>query len=320
MKRSRRPARVRWALAACLVVAAATGTGCGGGGTPGGARGPLGQAGSGGRLSWAVADRPLAVDPLLARTRAERIVCRQLYEPLVEQLHGPFGEVRIEPGIGIPHPNHAGTVWRLRLRSGVRYQDGRRFDAGAVLANVHRWQATSEGQALLPDLVAADSPRPDLVRFFLDRADLDFSADLGSPRLGVVSPRAIGTSGYITAPARAGLGPFELRERSADHALLARNLNWWGTDHGLGPALDQVDLRVAAGAAQRLRMLRSGEVQAADELGSAQIRKLRRDPLLTFLSDHRGEALGLERSVRGIDSAAEIPILSGTWLTTIGAG
>ena len=101
---------------------------------------------------------------------------------------------------------------------------------------------------------------------------------------------------------------------------MARNTGWWGTRHELGPALDQVQFRVVPSAAERLTLLRRGEVQVADRLSAGDARRLARDPLLSALPGPGGTALGLERSVRGVNSATQIPSLSGAWLTRIGAG
>jgi peptide/nickel transport system substrate-binding protein len=308
-------------LAATLaVLLGALCTGCGDDDTGAAAAGRVGQAGSGGTLVWAIASAPRVVDPLQARSRAEQLVSRQIYEPLVEQLVGPFGDVRVQPGLAVPRATAGETVWRLELRPGVRFQDGRPFDAAAVLANARRWQSSAAGQALLPDLRAVDAPRPDMVRFLLDRPDSDFSADLSAPQLGIVSPRVLHGGGNLPFAARGGTGPYELREHSADHALVARNLEWWGTSEGLGPGLDQVEFRVGATPSLRLQMLRSGEAQVADELGPSQLRGLRSDPLLTYLRGPARTFLGLSRSVRGIASARTVPGLSGAWLTTIRGG
>ncbi len=295
--------------------------GCGGGSpesvSPGAARTP------GGTLEIAVPKAPGTLDPLLA-SPADLLIARQIYEPLIERLSGPYGDPRRLAGLVTSvEPAAHQTIWTLHLRPNVRFQDGARYNASAVLANVQRWRATSASSTLLPGLVAVDAPRPDLVRFIFDRADPDLDRQLASPRLGLVSPRALRSQNAFARLARgvaAGSGPFELRERDPRRIVLARNVQWWGTHVGLGPAVDQIEFRVAATAAERLVLLHRAEVQVAYDLGPAQVATLRRDPLLTELRGAGGMDVGLQRSVRGIESAGQIPLLSQAWLTTIAAG
>lgn len=318
-RRRRLPVRLGGALLRVgLLALAVLAPGCGGGSSES-AAGGAGQPTSGGTLAIALPEGPRELDPLLASTRADLLLVRQIHEPLIESLAGPYGDVRRLPGLALSaHPSADRTIWRLRLRQGVRFQDGTRFNASAVLENAQRWRTTAEGKALLPGLVAADAPSPDLVRFIFDRPDAELPKQLSSPRLGVVSPRAVRSPRTLARGERTGTGAFELRERGPTGVLIARNTEWWGTEHQLGPALDQVQFRVVRGAAQRLMLLRRGEVQVAERLGPAQVARLRRDPLLTELPGPGGTGLGLERSVRGIETAGEIPTLSGVWLTRIG--
>jgi ABC-type transport system substrate-binding protein len=316
--------RATAALAATAALLPAIG-GCAGDDDGATATGDAADAGLGGSLSWAVGSRPAQIDPLRATSRAEQLVTRQVHEPLVESLVGPFGDVRPMPGLALGvHPSTDRTIWRLRLREGVRFQDGTPFNGSAVVVNSERWRTTAEGRRLAPALFAEDAPRPDLVRFFLERPDPEFDRVLASPRLGIVSPKALPPPGDSDARLRrtdrSGTGPFELRERDSQHVLVARNLGWWGSSRDLGPALDQVDFRVEPSSAERLSMLRTGAVQLADELTPADRSRLRRDPLLTTLPGHAGTALGLERSVRGIESGRSVPSLSGVWSTRIGSG
>lgn len=283
-----------------------------------------GSPGTGGALVWALAERPAQLDPLRASSRASQLVTRQVHEPLVESLAGPFGDVRRLPGLAISSSASADdTIWRFALRPGVRFQDGTPLNASAVVANAERWRTSAEGGALMSDLFAADAPRPDLVRFFLERPDPDFPDRLSDPRTGIVSPRALdppsGTGARLRRDVRSGTGPFELRERGTGSVLVARNLSWWGTERGLGPALDQVEFRVVQDPDDRLALLSAGDVQVADSLGPTQARAARRDPLLEVLGGGTA-ALGLQRSVRGITSAREVPSLSGVWVTRVGAG
>jgi peptide/nickel transport system substrate-binding protein len=283
------------------------------------------RPGAGGTLGFALAKRPREVDPLLAADRASQIVTAQVHEPLVQTLHGPFDDPSEFPGLARAYsPSGDRRIWRFHLRDHVRFQDGTPFNATAVLTNAERWRTTPEGQALLPDLVAVDAPRPDLVRFILSAPDSELPSRLSDPRLGIVSPEALSPSDGIGAELRrehgSGTGPFELRTLAADRALIVRNTRWWGGQLQLGPALDQVALPVVPDPAERLELLRSAQVQVADQLDRAAVERLKREPLLTYAGTGRGPFVGLERSVRGIDSGREIPQLAGVWLTTIGSG
>jgi ABC-type transport system substrate-binding protein len=278
--------------------------------------------GGGGAIGWALPQRPAHLDPLFAATPAERLVTRQIHEPLVADLTGPFDDVRQVNGLALSAlPAGDARVWRVRLRSGVSFGDGAPLDASAVLANVRRWQASEMGQALIGGALA-DAPRPGLVRFILPEPDPGFARRLASPVLGLVSPRAIAQAGGgEIEPAQAGqsgTGPFELREREPERLLLARNTEWWGSDRGLGPGVDQLEFAVVAPPAARLAELRDGSVQVADGLGPRELALARRDPLLTVI-DRRGRAgLATERSVRGIPADA-VPPLNGVWRTSIAA-
>jgi peptide/nickel transport system substrate-binding protein len=304
-------------------LAAAIATGCGDDDSLGGAAtGSGAPLGTGSTLSYALAQRPDELDPLLASTRSEQIVTRQVHEPLVASLEAPFGEARRQRGLARSwRASGDRQIWRFELRRRVRFQDGNPFNATAVLANVERWRTLREGRALVPELVAADAPRPDLVRFILSRSVTDLPGRLASPRLGIVSPAALrprsGRAAELSRDERSGTGPFELRERDAERIVLARDVEWWGTRAELGPALDQVEFQVVPTAPERVALLRGGGVQVADSLPPAAAADLRGDPLLTLVTDAGGVVLGIERSVRGIDSASAIEPLSGVWLTTI---
>jgi peptide/nickel transport system substrate-binding protein len=315
-------AAFRGALVAAALMAP-IGAGCGDGDGGAAVRGPGVEPGTGDTLVYALAGRAAELDPLLATTRSELLVTRQVHEPLVESLSGPFGDVRGQRGLARSwRPSRDREIWRFELRHRVRFQDGAPFNAAAVLVNVERWRSLPAERALLGELVAADAPRPDLVRFILSRPVGDLPRRLASPRLGIVSPAALrphsGRDAELRQVDRSGTGPFELRERGAGTIVIARNASWWGTPANLGPALDQVEFRVVPADPERLALLRRGTVQVADSLPSDAVREIRGEPLLTFVRGGGSGVLGLERSVRGIDSASAIESLSEAWLTTVG--
>jgi peptide/nickel transport system substrate-binding protein len=294
---------VRGVLAAALL-AAILPAGCGGGGATRFSGNEPRGAGGGGTLSFAIPS-PAGLDPLRAATTSDQYVDRQIYEPLVATLDGPYKSVRDRRGLALGWSHSADfRIWSFQLRHRVRFQDGTPFNASVVLANAGRWRTTAEALALLPGLVAADAPRPDLARLILSKPLADLPRRLADPRLGMVSPAAIGPGGAsLSRVSQAGSGPFVLAERSADGVSLARYRRWWGSSLGLGPALDRIEFGVVPQQAARVRLLRAGDVRLAAELDRGAVETVRRDPLLTVVGARGGQALGLERSVRGIDSA-----------------
>jgi ABC-type transport system substrate-binding protein len=251
-------------------------------------------------------------------------VARQVFEPLVESLDGPYSGPRDRPGLAVSWDHSADyQVWSLRLRTGVRFQDDAPLNAEAVVANAERWISDPVGRRLLPGLAAADAPSPNEVRLILSVPDSSLPLRLADPRLGIVSPPALGAvSGpgvAFTRSQRAGSGPFELKRRTADVFVLQRYRNWWGSRHGLGPALDLVRFQIVPGPEARAADLARGDVRVAADLPPPIAARLERDPLLTAAGTASGHAVGFERSVRGIAGWRPAP-LSGAWVTLLAGG
>jgi peptide/nickel transport system substrate-binding protein len=312
---------VRLRAATLVLFAVVALVGCGGGG---GAEvvSALPPAGGGGTLSYALPSLPSTLDPLAAQSRAALTVTRQVYEPLIERLSGPYGQATPQAGLALAaRPSRDRTTWTVTLRSGVRFQDGTPFNAAAVLANSRRWQTDPAGRSLLPHLFAVDAPRPDEVRFLLDSPLPDLVQRLSSPRLAIVSPRALDPQSgqnarFLADAAGSGTGAFQPGPAGPGRMTLSRFAGWWGSPMGLGPSLDGVTFVVAPQSSQRLRLLREGAVQVADPLGPSELRAADADPLLESVGGPAG-GIGLEGSVRGIDSAGAAPVLSGVWLTRL---
>jgi len=309
----------KWSLIFGLLALA----GCGGSGG-GGNRVSTGlpPAGGSGTLAYALPELPSTLDPLAAETRAQLTVARQLYEPLTERLSGPYAQAAPRPGLALEaRPSPDRTTWTVTLRPNVRFQDGTPFNAGAVLANSRRWQSDPAGRKLLPHLFAVDAPRPDEVRFLLDRPVPDLVRRLSSPRLGIVSPHALDPESgqgarFLSDAAGSGTGPFQAGPSGPGRQMLTRFGGWWGSPMGLGPSLDAVTFVLAPQQSQRLRLLQDGVVQVADPLNRAALRTAASDPLLDTVGGPLA-GVGLEGSVRGIHSARAIPVLSSVWLTRL---
>jgi peptide/nickel transport system substrate-binding protein len=312
--------RAGW-LAALLAVLLA---GCGGEGARRFSGSQAGDAGGGGDLTYAVGADPGDLDPLHAATVSAQVVTRQIFEPLVESLDGPYGGPQNRPGLATEW-EHSGDyrVWSLHLRTGIRFQDDAPLNAEAVVANAERWISDPVGQQLLPGLVAADAPSPNEVRLILAVPDHNLPRRLSDPRLGIVSPPALGSvpglGAGFTRSQRAGSGPFELQRHAAEVLVLQRYRNWWGSRHGLGPALDSVRFQIVSEPGLRAADLARGVVRVAADLPPPIAARLQRDPLLSAEGAESGHAVGFERSVRGI-AGWRPASLAGAWVTLLAEG
>lgn len=258
------------------------------------------------------------LDPLRASTPSEQLVSRQIFEPLTARLRPPFGASGVRRGPARQTDSGDGSLWEFQLRPGVSFQDGEPLDADAVIENVERWLASGVAAELVPELVGAFSPAPGRIRFQLSRAVGNFPARLDQPQLGLVSPAAIRERGTRPVdPFRTGTGPFELRELGAGEALLAGSGTWWGTELGLGPGVERLELSVVSEAAARVARLESGSAEVAWGLSAAGQESVEADPLLTSLTTPGGMVIGFERSVRGLDPEVDVPPLAGLWLTDL---
>jgi peptide/nickel transport system substrate-binding protein len=297
--------------------------GCGGGDDGGAQSGSqLPPAGGGGTLTYALPSLPATVDPLAAKDRIAQTVSHQIYEPLIGEITGPYGQGAPQPGLALSaHPSADRTTWTVNLRLGVRFQDGTPFNAAAVLANSRRWQSDPRGRALLPHLFAVDAPRPDEVRFLLDEPVRDLPRRLSSPRLGIVSPRALEPQSgqrarFLPDASDSGTGAFVPGGGGPGRLELSRFAGWWGSPIGLGPALDGVTFVAAPLPEQRFRLLSEGRVQIADPLDAAGLRAAAADPLLNAIGGPQS-GIGMEGSVRGLSSVSAVPALAGVWLTRL---
>lgn len=277
---------------------------------------PLAIREPGGTLKIAAKGQIDTLDPLFVDDWAERLAARQVHEPLITRQSGPFDQATRRPGLIRTFASQAAdTIWTAELRRGVRFQSGEPFDSDAVQANVERWQALVP--ELLPQLIAPDSPRPGVVRFLLSEPSPEFPKLLADARLGIAAPSAIaGLGNAPLAPGPTGTGPFEFRERAPESVLLVRNPTWWGAGLGLGPGLDQIELKRVDEPKARAAELAAGTVEIATGLHGVAARRVASAPLLSTVSGD-GATIGIERSVRGVSSADDEQSLADVWLTDL---
>ncbi|HVP68257.1 MAG TPA: ABC transporter substrate-binding protein [Anaeromyxobacteraceae bacterium] len=178
----------------------------------------------GGELSVALAGAPADLDPARISDPAELEAARALHATLVEW--GPGGALR--PGLlaSLPEAEPGARAFRLRLRPGLRFQDGRPVTAGDVAASLARLLAPQtrslHGWIALP-VAGAEEVREGRasalsgaqvlgeleLRLVLDAPFPDFPAALAALPSAILARGSQGS----------GAGPFRLASRGPDGAL-----------------------------------------------------------------------------------------------------
>jgi len=178
----------------------------------------------GGELTVALAGPPSELDPARISDPAQIEAARAIHATLVEP--GPGGQLR--PGLlaALPEAEPGGRAFRLRLRPGLRFHDGRPVTAADVAASLARLLSPSarslHGWVALP-IAGADEVREGRatalsgaqvlgeleLRVVLDAPFPDFPAALAALPAAIVPRGAAGT----------GAGPFQLASRGPDGTL-----------------------------------------------------------------------------------------------------
>ena len=146
------------------------------------------------------------------------------------------------------------ATWRLKLREGVKFQDGAPFDAAAVAKSIDR---------LMNPALTCDSRSKfgdqKLTAKAVDPLTVEIASSIPNPimptlmsTVQIVSPN-LPFDQETNAPV--GTGPYALKEATAEHVVLARDENYWGA----APAVAQATFVWRGESAIRAAMVETGE-------------------------------------------------------------
>ncbi|WP_426514194.1 ABC transporter substrate-binding protein [Dactylosporangium sp. McL0621] len=271
-------------LAAVALLAA----GCGGAaaGDPGaGAGAPV----SGGSLTWAVETEPVTFNPhLYAQAKARLLVWNSFEALLTHDDKGGY-----VPWLAKSYDVSAdGRTYTFKLRDDVTFQDGDKFNAAAVKANLDQLLVPGyapgvtstqlknyAGAKVVDDYtVEVDLKQPDVLI-------LDFFA---SPQGAQVSPKSLKSPNLKAGgPDVVGTGPFILDRYSKGqevHYKKNPSYNWAPANAGHQGAayLDEITYRFLKESSVRVGALTSGQVDVIEGVPATEQGLVKADPNLQF--------------------------------------
>lgn len=240
----------------------------------------LGSAASAETLKIGLADDPDVLDPDQSRTFVGRIV----YTALCDKLVDIDTDLNFVPQLATEWSWSAdGKALTMKLRQGVTFHDGEKFDAAAVKYNIERSKTLPESRrkSEVKSIASVDVVDPATVRINLAAPDATLLATLSDRAGMMVSPKAAEASGAKFGANPVCSGPFKFVERvQQDRIVVERFPGYWdaGKIH-----LDQVVYRTIPDSTVRLANLQAGDLDLIERLSPPDIPTVKGDAKLKLV-------------------------------------
>ncbi len=218
---------------------------------------------------------PDILDPTLSRTYVGRIVFSQICEKLYEVDEN----LRIAPQLAaeLPAISDGGRTVTIKLRSGVRFNDGTPMDAEAVRFSLdrHRTLKGSNRASELAPVEAVEAVDPLTVRLRLKAPFSPLLAQL-TDRAGMpVSPTAVRRLGDKFGTAPVCIGPWQFVERVPQDRIVVEK-----SSHYFDPTqarFDRIVFRIIPDDNVRLANLRSGDIDLMHQVSPTDATAIKRE-------------------------------------------
>jgi peptide/nickel transport system substrate-binding protein len=197
-----------------------------------------------------------------------------VYEFLVDRTK----TMGLEPRLAESWQQVSPTVWRVKLRAGVKFHDGTPFTADDVVFSYERARSDTSQLRAYSNAAGIAKKIDDLTVEFTTNGpnpiEIDHFATINiMSKAWCEKNRATKPQNYtakedmITAHQANGTGPYMLKAREPDvRTVLVKNPNWWGIKAGKFEGnIDEVIFRPIVSDATRVAALMSGEVDVIND-------------------------------------------------------
>src|ERR1700688_267758 len=225
-------------------------------------------------LRFGLAEDTDVLAPTLARTFVGRVV----FAALCDKLFDVDEKLNIVPQLATSYEWSADSkALTLKVRRGVPFHDGEKFDAAAVKFNIERPKnmAGSNRRGELAPVTGVDVVDESTARLNLSAPFSPLLAALADRAGMMVSPKAAQAEGDKFGAKPICSGPFRFVERVAqDKIVLERYPTYWnkGEIH-----LDRVIYLPIVDATVRLANLRSGQLDIIERMAGSDVPSLKTD-------------------------------------------
>ena len=228
-------------------------------------------------LRIGIQDEPDALDPARGGTFAGRLIFAAACDKLID----------VSPTLDFVPQLATAWTWStdgltltLKLRPGVRFQDGTTMDGQAVKANLDRYRTAPDSvrKAELRPVAEVTVTDPSTVELHLRQRYAPLLAVLSDRAGMMLSPAAFADGNSPEIPVCAG--PFKVTERvPQDRIVLDRFDGYWNAP---SIHLDRIVYRPIHDSTVRLVNLQAGQLDLLEELSPSDVAAVKANPRLVF--------------------------------------
>ncbi|MEV5895157.1 ABC transporter substrate-binding protein [Nonomuraea fuscirosea] len=260
---------------------------------------------SGGTLNIALNADPDALDPSISTT----LVGREVFANMCEKLYDIDASSALVPQLAsaLPELSGDGKEVTIKLREGVKFNDGTAFDADAVKKSLdrHRTWEKSARQADLAAVSKVDVVDPATVKLTLTQAFTPLTAQLADRAGMIMSPKALDADGDNFGASPVCVGPFKFAGRtSGSQITLEKAPDYYDAAK---VKLDKLVYKIIVDPNVRAANLKSGDVQVGDQLATNTVKGVQADPNLTVVSGGGLGYYGFQINIGNASGSTEKP-------------
>ena len=239
--------------------------------------GLLAGAASAQTLKFGLAEDPDALDPTMGRTFVGRIVFAALCDKLIDIAP----DLTVVPQLATEwswSPDN--TQLTMKLRPGVLFHDGEKFDAAAAKFSIerHLTMPGSQRRGEISAVKTVDVIDDLTIRLNLSAPFAPLLAQLTDRAGMMVSPKAAQALGDKFASAPVCAGPFKFVERVAQDRIVVEKFDkYW---NAAAVSLQRIEFRPFTDASVRLANLRSGQIDLLERLAPTDVAEAKKDSKL----------------------------------------
>ena len=239
--------------------------------------------------AWAAKDVTIAVgsnftslDPYDANDTLSQAVAKSFYQ-------GLFGfdkDMKLENVLAESYQvSPDGLTYTIKLRSGVKFQDGTDFDAAAVKVNLDR-ASNPENHLkrynLFSMVAGTEVVDPTTVKITLKQPFSAFINTLASPVTAMISPAALKKYGKDIGFHPVGTGPYEfVTWNQTEFVKVKKFAGYWKAGY---PKLDSITWRPVVDNNTRAAMLQTGEANFAFPIPFEQAKLLEKNDKIDLVT------------------------------------